>query len=54
MPNWTMEFWNDLVAFLLRRKKFWLAPLILFLVFLGFIVVFGGGSAFAPLIYSLF
>ena len=44
------EFWG----FLRERKKWWLAPIILFLLLFGLAVMLGGGSAFAPFIYSLF
>ncbi len=49
-----MSFTSDLWGFLKTRKKFWLLPLIFILVILGAIVVFGGGSAVAPFIYTLF
>lgn len=44
------EFWD----FLKVRKKWWLAPIVLFLLLLGGILVFAKGSALAPFIYSLF
>jgi hypothetical protein len=44
------EFW----AFLRERKKWWLAPIVLFLLLLGGLLVFAKGSALAPFIYSLF
>jgi hypothetical protein len=44
------EFWS----FLKERKKWWLAPIVLFLVLLGGLLVFAKGSALAPFIYSLF
>ncbi|MBI3878611.1 MAG: hypothetical protein HY301_00905 [Verrucomicrobia bacterium] len=44
------EFWS----FLKERKKWWLAPIVLFLVVLGALLVFAKGSALAPFIYSLF
>jgi hypothetical protein len=44
------EFWN----FLKVRKKWWLAPIVLFLLLLGGILVTAKGSALAPFIYSLF
>ncbi len=44
------EFWN----FLRVRKKWWLAPIVVFLVLLGGLLVFAKGSALAPFIYSLF
>ena len=44
------EFW----AFLRVRKKWWLAPIVLLLLLLGFLIVFTQGSALAPFIYTLF
>ena len=44
------EFWE----FMRVRKKFWLAPIVLFLLLLGLLVVFTQGSAIAPFIYALF
>lgn len=49
-----MEGLKDLWLFMKERKKFWLAPVIIVLVLLGLLLVFGGGSAIAPLIYTLF
>jgi hypothetical protein len=40
--------------FLKVRKKWWLAPIILFLLMLGFILMMAEGSALAPFIYNLF
>ena len=44
------EFWE----FLRERKKYWLAPIVLFLLGLGVLLVAAKGSALAPFIYSLF
>jgi hypothetical protein len=44
------EFWD----FLRVRKKWGLAPIVLFLLLLGGLLVFAKGSALAPFIYSLF
>ncbi len=44
------EFWS----FLRARKKWWLTPIVLVLVLLGFLIVFSQGSALAPFIYTLF
>jgi len=49
-----MDFLKDLWLFMKERKKFWLLPVILILLLLGFLMVFGGGSAIAPFIYTLF
>lgn len=44
------EFWD----FLKVRKKWWLFPIIFFLVLLGALIVLTEGSAIAPFIYTLF
>ncbi|MEO5755197.1 MAG: DUF5989 family protein [Chthoniobacterales bacterium] len=44
------EFWG----FLRVRKKWWLAPIVLMLLFLGLVLVLSEGSAVAPFIYTLF
>ncbi len=44
------ELWD----FLRVRKKWWLAPIIVFLILLGAIIVLAEGSALAPFIYTLF
>ncbi len=49
-----MDFLKDLWQFMRERKKFWLAPLILVLLLLGILIVFGGSSALAPFVYTLF
>jgi hypothetical protein len=49
-----MDVLKDLWCFIIERKKFWLLPVILVLLLLGVLIVFGGGSAMAPFIYTLF
>ena len=49
-----MGFIKDLWGFLGHRKKLWLMPLIVILLVFGALVVFAGGSAIAPFIYTLF
>ena len=44
------EIWQ----FLRMRRKYWLAPIVLFLLALGLLILFAEGSAFAPFIYTLF
>jgi hypothetical protein len=44
------EFWGFLGA----RKKWWLTPIVVVLLLLGFLIVFSQGSALAPFIYTLF
>lgn len=40
--------------FLKVRKKWWLAPIILFVLLLSLLIVFAEGSALAPFIYTIF
>ena len=49
-----MEIIKELWGFMKERKKFWLAPIILILIILGLLIVFGGSSAIAPFVYTLF
>jgi len=44
----------DIWDFLKVRKKYWLAPLIITMVLMGFLIVFTQGSVIAPFIYSIF
>jgi len=44
------EFW----IFIWVRKKWWLIPIVLFLLALGAILVVGKGSVLAPFIYTVF
>ena len=49
-----LDFVRDLWAFMRERKKFWLLPIILFLLLLGALIVATQGTAVAPFIYTLF
>ena len=44
------EFWE----FLNERKKWWLAPIVFFLLLFGTLIVLTEGTAIAPFIYALF
>ncbi|HEU0008873.1 MAG TPA: DUF5989 family protein [Verrucomicrobiae bacterium] len=44
------EFWT----FLRSNKKWWLMPVVFFLLVLGAILVAAKGSVLAPFIYSLY
>lgn len=44
----------EMFSFLKENKKWWLIPVVFVLIFLGFIIVLGQGSAVAPFIYTLF
>ncbi len=50
MREFIIELWD----FMKERKKFWLFPIILFLLLLGALIVMTQGSVVAPFIYTLF
>ena len=45
---------SELWQFLRIRKKWWLAPIIVFLLLLGGLIILTQGSALAPFIYAIF
>jgi len=45
---------KEFFEFLRERKKWWIAPILVFLVLLGVLVIFASSSTLAPFIYSLF
>ena len=49
-----LSIFGELWAFMRTRKKWWLGPIIIVLVFLSLVIVLTEGSALAPFIYSLF
>lgn len=49
-----LAFAREVWSFLRERKKWWLAPIIIFLVAMGMLIVLSQGSAVAPFIYTLF
>ena len=48
--DFLIEFWE----FLKVRKKYWLLPILLFLVLFGGLIILSQGSAVAPFIYTIF
>jgi len=49
-----VEFLSDLFNFLKERKKWWLAPLIFFILLVGGLLIFAESSAVGSFIYTLF
>lgn len=49
-----MAILAELWAFLLVRKKIWMAPLIVIMLVLGGLLVLAQGSVVGPFIYTLF
>ncbi|MGB5894512.1 MAG: DUF5989 family protein [Ignavibacteriaceae bacterium] len=45
---------SELWDFLKVRKKWWLAPILIFLILLGGLIIITQGSALAPFIYAIF
>ncbi|HOW56467.1 MAG TPA: DUF5989 family protein [Smithellaceae bacterium] len=45
---------SELWEYLKARKKWWLAPIIFFLLLIGIMLILAEGSAVAPFIYTLF
>jgi hypothetical protein len=48
------ELLIDIWSFMRERKKFWLFPIIMWLVLLGGMIVLTSGSVIAPFIYTIF
>ena len=49
-----LELFKDVFDFLVIRKKYWLAPLIITIILMGALIIFTQGSVVAPFIYSIF
>lgn len=49
-----MSFQKELWTFLRKRKKLWLAPIIIVMVMIGGLLILAQGSVVAPFIYTLF
>jgi len=45
---------KEFCTFLREQKKWWLAPIVIFLLVLGGLLVLAKSSALAPFIYSFF
>ncbi|HOE79699.1 MAG TPA: DUF5989 family protein [Smithellaceae bacterium] len=45
---------SELWSYLKIRKKWWLLPILLFLLIVGTLLILAEGSVVAPLIYTLF
>ena len=45
---------KEILFYLKKRKKWWLAPIVIFLMIFGMLIILAEGSVFAPFIYALF
>ncbi len=49
-----MDTFIEMIKFLSKSKKLWLAPLILLMMLIGILLIVAQGSLVAPFIYTLF
>lgn len=49
-----MSFVVEFYRFMMQRRKFWLAPVLIILLLFGGLLIISQGSAVAPFIYTLF
>ena len=49
-----MRILSEFLYFLKTSRKWWLTPILLFLILLSAVIIFTESSALAPFIYSLF
>jgi len=49
-----VSFLKEFFKFLAERKKFWLIPILIFLLTFGALFVVTQGTAVAPFIYTIF
>jgi len=45
---------GEVIAFLWRRKLWWLAPLVILLLIFGALLLLAGTTGIAPFIYTMF
>jgi len=45
---------REFLLFLRVRKKWWLMPIVVFLVLFGALIILSQGSVLAPFIYTIF
>lgn len=45
---------SELLAFLWKRKLWWLMPMVFLLLVFGLLLIFASASGIGPLIYTLF
>ena len=48
-----MEFIKEFWEFLKVRKKYWLLPIVIIMLFFGFFMIVTEGSSLAPFIYAM-
>lgn len=49
-----MDILKEFVIFLMSNKKYWLIPVFLVMILLGFLIYASTGTVLAPFIYTVF
>jgi hypothetical protein len=49
-----METLKDIIVFFIKRKKFFLIPIVVFLAAFGLLLALSSGSTLSPFIYAIF
>ncbi len=49
-----MQIVREIFEFMLKRKKYWIIPIIILLLLFGILIFLTQGTALAPFIYTLF
>lgn len=52
--NEKLSIFKELWLYAKTHRRWWILPLVVFLVLLSFLVIFAETSVFAPIIYTLF
>jgi hypothetical protein len=45
---------KELIEFSMQNKKWWITPILFFLIIFGSLIILAEGSALAPFIYAIF
>ncbi|MBN2054854.1 hypothetical protein JW905_08025 [bacterium] len=54
IPTGKIGVMKEFLQFLKETKKWWIAPILLFFLLLGVLIILTEGSTVAPLIYTIF
>tara|TARA_S200000501_G_C20771244_1_gene720690 strand:- start:1008 stop:1196 length:189 start_codon:yes stop_codon:yes gene_type:complete len=52
--DFEMNIFREYWEYTKKRKKFWILPIVIFLMIFGFILIISEGSVVAPFIYTIF
>ena len=52
--NFKMNIFREYWEYTKKRKKFWILPIVIFLMIFGFVLIISEGSVVAPFIYTIF